>query len=254
MYESEDSFFVTLMSNSSHVLYPNNIASRFTNKLPKRFEFSDEMEVALIEIHFPYMLNNMCNFNSMAWVERNNKLVSRCVFDDAYMGDVTDLLRKLETDFCEYYEFGTSVLRSIDEDRVYFKNIQEDKLILRLTKTLAMQLGIPTRTEFPEKEFSAPCRPNLNIGIPSHALVYCNIVKPQIVGDKLQQVLRSITINTNKYIHGAQGYMNFPHKQYVPLNVNLVDEIHIDIRDNTGYHLPFNGGTSSLILHFRRRS
>lgn len=248
MSDIDETFFVTLMSNSSSFLFPHNSPSTFTNKLPKRFEFNNEMEVALIELHFPFALCNMYNKISRAWLMRGDKIIYRCIIDDDHIGDIRYVLSKLEEDFHENYEFN------LIGERVVISNITSELLTLRFTKTLAMQLGFPTGLEFSEKEIRAPSKPNLNIGLPSHAFVYCDIVNPQIVGDQLSQILRSITIETRNYMHGGQGYITFPHAQYIPLSVNTLDQISINITDSTGKMLPFISGTSSALLHFRKRS
>jgi hypothetical protein len=46
----QDSFFVTLPSNSSMDMYPDNTAAHFKTILPKRIYLHGEYEVALTEI------------------------------------------------------------------------------------------------------------------------------------------------------------------------------------------------------------
>lgn len=48
-----DDFYVTLFSNSSQDLYPNNVMSRFTCKLPRPIKLEGNYRVGLIEIQYP---------------------------------------------------------------------------------------------------------------------------------------------------------------------------------------------------------
>jgi hypothetical protein len=250
MYTTEDSFFVTLLSDTSQHLFKNNSPANFTNKLAKRLEFSEDMEVGLLEIHYPQTLCNTYSDRSMAWVRMANSVKERCVLERDYVTDVAPVLKKLEEDFKEYYTF-----EMLDNcfSCLPLEDLPDD-VAIRFSKVLAMQLGFPTGTEFTGPEIIAPTNPDFNIGLPANAFVYCNIVKPQIVGDKMCELLRTITINTKAYRHGCHASMTFAHPQYLPVSIKEIDEISIDIRDQQEHSLPFISGSSSVLLHFRRRS
>ena len=47
------SFYVTLPSNSSMVIHPENTVATFTTSLPRRMILKGDYEVALMEIHYP---------------------------------------------------------------------------------------------------------------------------------------------------------------------------------------------------------
>lgn len=248
MYDSEDSFFITLVSNSSSSLHAKNTTSLFTNKLAKRLDCTEDTEVALMEIHLPYTLMNVYDGNSRAWVLQEDNFISRCVLKDDHYTNVQSVLKIIEKDLKGCYTF------MMENGYVKCSAVADDEFTLKFTRTLAMQLGFPNGTEFTESEFTAPSKPDFNIGIPSHALIYCDIVKPQIVGNTMKQLLRSITINTRKYMHGGHTHITFSHPIYLPVNVKEIDQITIDIRDSDDKTLPFISGSSTVLLHFRKRT
>lgn len=48
-----DEFFVTLFSNSSQDIYPENTMSRFTCRLPRPIKLEGNYRVGLVEIQYP---------------------------------------------------------------------------------------------------------------------------------------------------------------------------------------------------------
>lgn len=248
MYDNEDSFFITLVSNSSTCLHAKNTPSCFTNKLAKRIDCSEDTEVALMEIHLPYSLMNVYDGNSRAWVLQGDNFISRCILKDDHYTDIPTVLKILEKELKGTYGF------EMTDGFVNCSAVADDEFTLKLTRTLAMQLGFPNSTEFTSNEFRAPSKPDFNVGIPSHALIYCDIVKPQIVGNTMKQLLRSITINTRKYMHGGHTHITFSHPLYLPVNIKEIDQISVDIKDSDGKSLPFISGTSTVLLHFRRHT
>lgn len=247
MYTTEESFFITLLSQSSVSIFKNNFPAKFTNKLAKRLQFFEDMEVALIEIHYPQTLCNVYNAKSMAWAMYDGKIIAKCKLQNQYVTDVNIILETLNFSLKEHFKFDLykSCLRCIPAN---------ENTHLILSKTLAMQLGFPTGTEFAGETIIAPCEPDFDIGLPSSALVYCDIVKPQIFGDKMCQLFRNITFGMKKYKHGTNASVTFAHAQYLPVIIKEIEEKSIDIKDHDGAPLPFTSGTLSVLLHFRRRS
>jgi hypothetical protein len=64
---NDESFHVTLESDSSLSYHASNKASSFINKLYKRVELNEDWEVALLELHVPVTLCNFYHNDSAAW-------------------------------------------------------------------------------------------------------------------------------------------------------------------------------------------
>ena len=54
-----DSFTIELVSNASRELFPDNTLSSFTNFLPEKVNLEGQWEVAVSEISYPSMHQNI---------------------------------------------------------------------------------------------------------------------------------------------------------------------------------------------------
>ena len=87
-----------------------------------------------------------------------------------------------------------------------------------------------------------------------HSLfVYCDLIRPALVGDSYTQLLRVVEIPPN-YKYGDQIVCNYPDTYYHDLLIRDFDSIEIDIKDDTGDQMPFEYGRSIIILHFRKKN
>ena len=81
----------------------------------------------------------------------------------------------------------------------------------------------------------------------SRALIYCNLIAPQFVG-QLVRCLRNITIPSQ--------YCNYSYQNihYVPVEKRLVLHVHIQIKTADGKTAAFPDGKSPsvILLYFRR--
>ena len=73
-----------------------------------------------------------------------------------------------------------------------------------------------------------------------------------ITGDVFTRLLRNVTISSQKYNYGSILVKNFSPPNYFPLLNSSFETIEIDIRDQFGNHPPFDYGTVTLTLHFKR--
>jgi len=90
-------------------------------------------------------------------------------------------------------------------------------------------------------------------GIPDKLLVYCDICEPYITGDVQSPLLRIVTHNArNNYSFASSQITHFSPAQYIALRQTCFRTIEIDIRDQLGEGIPFEFGTLTVTLHFRR--
>jgi hypothetical protein len=242
-----DSFYITLISNSSKDMNPYNCSSSFCNNFPKRFELFDDFEVALTKITFPLTLKNMYSDRSMAWIKTGNSINKRSVLTEEYNNNIHSILSKLENDFERTFTF------SLQDGRVVIKNESaDDTECLRLSSTLAAQLGFIHQEEFLCGEHKASHNFDLDAGVPHQLFFYTNIIKPQIYGDKFLQIIQSTVIERKDLFYGSSKEINFSNLQYFPTSVRDFDQIFFNIKDNNGFLAPFVSGVCTVTLHFRR--
>ena len=81
--------------------------------------------------------------------------------------------------------------------------------------------------------------------------IYCNIVQPQIVGNTMVPLLRTIPVSGNS---GDVITKTFTNIQYVPVQTKSFEDIEILLRTDTGDPVPFERGKVIATLYFRKQS
>jgi len=91
-------------------------------------------------------------------------------------------------------------------------------------------------------------------GIPDKLFVYCDVCASYITGDARTPLLRivSVSVAGNNYSYGTNLVKHFSPPHYIPLQKTNFRRIEIDIRDQLGERIPFESGTLTVTLHFRR--
>jgi hypothetical protein len=79
--------------------------------------------------------------------------------------------------------------------------------------------------------------------------IYCSIIKPQIVGNQNSQLIGVVPVNVarNTYIQ-----LRYDSPNYLPINLDLLDFIKIEIRDATAELVKFEAGKVMVRLHFTK--
>lgn len=80
--------------------------------------------------------------------------------------------------------------------------------------------------------------------------VHCNISEPVYVGSQMAKVILTHGVNTDKQIVED---VFIPHLMFYRLSQYQFRDIEIDIRDNLGRPIPFQGGVVTVTLYFRQR-
>ena len=80
--------------------------------------------------------------------------------------------------------------------------------------------------------------------------VHCNISEPVYVGSQMAKIILTHGVNTNKQ---TVEDVFIPHLMFYRLSQYQFRDIEIDIRDNLGRAIPFQGGTVTATLYFRQR-
>lgn len=91
-------------------------------------------------------------------------------------------------------------------------------------------------------------------GIRDKLFVYCDICEPYITGDVQSPLLRIVPVEAHgeNYIYGASQVKYFSPLHYIPLRQTNFRRIEINIKDELGERIPFQSGTLTVTLHFRR--
>ncbi|KAJ8020517.1 hypothetical protein HOLleu_40127 [Holothuria leucospilota] len=236
-----DSFYVTLPSNSSPDVYPQNTLTNYRVKLAQPITLEGDWEVGLAEFIYPhqwYNIDEECKYSYT--IDGGDRWLIKVIEPGLY-DSIDSILHALKTDY-------NSLIQ-------YHYNQYTRKLRINLLKgaqvkfrgRLAEILGFKGKTLLTE---STTLPHPVDIANISNLLVYCDIVEPSVVGHVKVPLLRVIAVN-GKY--GENKRDIFHHVFYHPIKQKYFDTIEIDIRDNTGRKIPFVRGNVIATLHFRLR-
>ncbi|KAL3084636.1 hypothetical protein niasHT_005576 [Heterodera trifolii] len=131
----------------------------------------------------------------------------------------------------------------LNTDPRYVKKVE-------VSPQLAYILGF-NNTEFMQAENEARFVPDMSGGVSSFHVYTPDLIEPMMIGDVTAPVLRIVTIR------GAPDQVieeQFFAIQYHKILLKEVSEILIEVRTNSGSLMPFQYGTCTLTLHFRKMS
>ncbi|KAK4881767.1 hypothetical protein RN001_005086 [Aquatica leii] len=275
---TENEFYLTLLSNSSMNYYPNNTTANFMTQLPKRVRLTGEWVVGISEIQYP------CSF--LAVGETDNLMYYRTEPPEEHELSLEEVLNLATKHFLDNkdsihfsyqewhivkispgnYESIEDVITEINNHEIIKKliNFKYNRItkrvflkvnttlsVLGFSRRLALQLGFqPDQNLAKEKTSAHPA--NIWTGIPSQMFIYCDIVEPQLVGDVLAPLLRIVNVTSDNYNYGCHKDVVFSPVHYIPLMRKEFENIEINIRTDTAASMPFEFGTLNLKLHFKK--
>lgn len=223
------SFYVTLPSNSSPTVYPNNKLTNYRVKLPQPISLEGQWEVGLAEMIYPHQWYNIDKFIKYSYTVNGHQWWSKTI-DPGFYEDTASLVAALATNYpgkIRYIYNGKTRRLRIELD----ENCQ-----VRFRGRLAEILGFKTTTTVSE---SLTIDNPLDMKHIHNLYVYCDIVEPHAVGHSKVALLRVINV-TGKF--GDDVSSIFSNIYYHPIKQKYIDTIELDIRDNTGRNIPFVRG------------
>lgn len=116
----------------------------------------------------------------------------------------------------------------------------------RLQSILALD-----RNVIRDMEVLSSTRPILLSSFTYHLMLYCKFIKPNIQGGQLEPVLRTIPFPTQKR-RAESIAMEFRDIQFHKLDVTTLEDMTIEIRDDTGEVVQLNDGRTMIKLAFVR--
>lgn len=254
----DHSFYVTLPSNGSMDVFPENTVTDFKNKLAKPIQLDGEWEVGLFDCSYPHSWWQICEETSSfshcyigeglpletspTWIQTNFNTLQP-------IKNITleHLISKpyLRYEVRDYVEF---------EDPPYWNDRVELKAkqgyMIKFEGNICKTLGFPDPmiAGFGWRRAPQPwTKENID-----HIFLYTDVVPPQLVGDYEVPLLKQFPVDKSAQ-EGRPVYVKCPVIAYYPVSKNPIDTIEIVLRDGTGKKIPFISGRTIVTLHFRRR-
>lgn len=252
-----ETHIVELVSNASMDVYPDNSMASFTNFLPEQFSLDGKWEVAVMEISYPALYNNVTSgqFRYKKNNEDTNALKVREIPPGFYKS-INEILIAMKHVAAEV-DFSWKINGRDQKVEITLPS-NESKLNI-ISPDLAHILG------FPLSFLVMGVGPHRSIYpvdiLRVHSLmIYTDIIEYGIIGDTKAPLLRCfpfITKLRNSEIQSMQymNYRTFEKLQFKKLMMNSFHSIGITIRDHTGEVIPFvSVGYTRLTLLFRKIS
>lgn len=255
--ESLDSdFYLVLPSNSSMAYFPDNTTTCFTTQLSREIRLIGEWMVGLAEIHIPCTIVHVqqseakLTFN----IDSGSKGITYKFPHGVYekidqlatvINKTADLSKHLQFEAAGFHK-GYYELKRVCSCEQKHSLTFDDKIVRVFgfedaeRKTADLLAGVGNRPA---------C---LARAIPNQLYVYTDICEPRLVGDTQAPLLRIVTQDNTKYKFGTNIVKHFAPIHYVPLLHHSFRNIVIDIRDQHGRAIPFEYGTLTVALHFKR--
>ncbi len=238
-------FYVTLPSNTSTDTFPNNTPSEYTAKLSQRIELSGEWEVALHTISYVKWNTIKLNKESMHYVANGIKKTGSQLKD--YYANVVEYIADINASIAD----KGKVVFTIQSGKVTIT--LESGYSVHLRKEQAIILGFLTFDDSDiVKKITATetgsYEANLHRETSIH--VYCDIIEPQIVGNKTVPLLDIIwdkEKGKREITHSSENL------HYVSVRTKSFEEVKVLLRSSTNESISFEHGHTSITLHFVRK-
>ena len=253
MNSNGQGFYITLPSESSKKLFPENNPSEYTVRLPHWVHLKGNWQIGLHSITYTrwnviHHLDEAIFFtypaNGTTKTGTGGKMRKHYSSVNEYVSSINESLKEA----------------SVSENEIRFSFELNGKVTIRLSsgykvrlrREQAIVLGFmnfedSAETYDVEDTKTGPYKANLYRETNIH--VYCDIVRPQIVGDKLAPLVAIVpcqkTIETYETLYAVENI------HYIPVQTKSFQNIKVHLRSSTNESIPFEHGRAAITLHLK---
>ena len=262
-----ESFTIKLVSNASAKLIPDKTLSSSTSFLPEQLNLEGQWEVAISEISYPSMYQNVTEGNILFFDQKLLRSSELYYLEPGFYPSITDLVGAMNTLIQEKHKHSGNcitikVSRRAQKIEIYVANevsglaFFSTDLGHTFESNVGNEFGVLLRRKGPHKPEVA-----CDIVRIHSLMIYTDLIEYNILADTKAPLLRCSPfiwkVKAGDIITTGQ-YMNdqtFSNLQFRPLLKNSFHSIHIDLRDTRVEKLPFVSiGITRLVLMFRKAS
>ena len=241
-----DLFIIELVSNASGELFPDNTLSSCTNFLPEQVNLEGQWEVAISEVSYPSMYQNITEGKFKFFDEKLSKTTSTYNLKPGLYTSITGIVEPMNTLIQErnnHNETFITVKVSRRTQKVVIMVANDTSGLPFCSTDLGHIFGNNVGNEFgvlmiergpPEPEIAYDIVRILSLTISS------DLVEYNIVGDTKSPLLRCFPFMSKLKrgdiitIEQYMNYQTFSSLQFRPLLKRYFHSIHIDLRDTSG--------------------
>ena len=247
MNSNGEGFYITLPNDSSKDF--DNTPTEYTTRLPRWIQLNGEWEIGLHSIAY------------MPWniVQHLDEPISFTYSGNNEKGG------RMKKYYTTVYEYVTSIKKSLEEahvtdNEIRFKFELSGKVTITLSpgykvylrREQAIVLGFMTFDDSAEVKEIAKTETGsyvANLHRETNIYVYCDIVQPQIVGDKTVPLLAIVpcqkTTETYETLYAPENI------HYIPVQTKSFQKIKVLLRSSTNESIPFEYGRATITLHLK---
>ena len=245
-------FYITLPSDSSKGLFPENNPSEYVSSLSRWIELNGEWEVGLHSVAYtqwniikhlnePILFTGTRGGNTVKYEVVLAKKYYTTI--DEYISNINESIKKLFKD--------TAIIKfGITNGKVTITSTGHLKIYLRKEQAIVlgfMKFDDPEEVKKIDNTETGSYDANLHRETNIH--VYCDIVQPQIVGDMEIPLIGIIptgkTTGTYETIYAVENI------HYIPIQTKSFQKIKVLLRSSTNEPIPFEYGRASITLHLK---
>lgn len=244
--QSGSCFNVTFDSNSSKHVYPSNSFSNFRLRLPRTLHLDESWRVGLADVTYTNARYTFDRPQALRVESTDKKLKADVKIAPAVYHTIQELLDVI----------NGAIEMAIETDKAP-KFVLQDK---RVVVEKGSYTGLGQSVDVVIGKMSATLRailgterwgiPQLNARVPI-IFVYCSIVQQRVVGDVEAKLLRTLNTGGQSEFSATRSHV-FKRIYFCPLDVYDINEIEIQLLDDTGRPPIFKNGTFRLTLQFKR--
>ena len=241
-----ESFTMELVSNGSVQLFPDITLSSFTNFLPEQLDLDGQWEVAISEVPYPSMYQNVTEGKLMFFDKNFSNSSDFSYLEPGLYPAITDIVEAMKILIQERHNhtgdcIKVKVSRGTQKVEIYSANEGSGLAFFStdmgpfFRSIVGNDFGVMLRGKGPHKPdfvYDIVCIHSL--------MIYTDLVEYNIVGDTEAPLLRCFffisklkagdIITTGQYMN----YQTFRNLQFRPLLKISFHSIHIDLRDTSG--------------------
>ena len=253
---SRTHFYLTLPSNASLDVFPNNKTTEYHVKLPQAVDLEGNWEVGVYSISYPhtwYVLRDH-NQDTHFYFDNGSGYYDVAFMDYGYYESMQEFIKALNKGLKDRLSDGSIYFTySTNTGKTTCHLTKPVRRVYILSRRMSLIMGYAgEKTEIDVAKGAAQESPYVaDLSFFSSIFAYCNIVEAQMVGNVNAKLIKTIPVEGT---YGDIITQTFTNIQYVPVETKSFEDVEILLRTDTGDPVPFENGKVVVTLHFRKHT
>ena len=250
MSSNGEGFYITLPNDSSKKLFPENTPWEYTTKIPRWIQLNGEWEIGLHSMTYGHQyiaqhLDAPISFTHSGNSGKGGKMKKYPKTVGEYIENINESLKESSAITSKEIEF-----RQETSGKITIVLASGYKVVLRKEQAIVLGfLKVNDSEESKEITSTETGAYQANLHRETNIYVYCDIVQPQIVGDKTVPLLGIVPCES--IVEPYEKIYAEENIRYVPVQTKYFQTIKIHLRSSTYEFIPFDYGRASVTLHLR---